>query len=90
MPRQPEPLDVGGLPDLLKLAEEVQRTGAPRLLQRNGEDIAVLSPAKPKRRARRRAFTRDDPLFSLIGSASSDIPGGIAERKHEFIGEQKE
>ena len=90
MPQRPEPLEVGGSPDLLKLAEEVQRTGAPRLLQRDGEDIAVISPAKRARKLPFRAFTRDDPLFGLIGSGTSNIPGGISERKHEFIGEQKE
>jgi hypothetical protein len=39
------PIDVGAMPDLARLAEEVRATGRPRRLRRSGEDLAVLVPA---------------------------------------------
>ena len=54
-------VDVSDRPDLLKLAEEVHRTGTPCRLRRNGEDLAVLSPAPAKRRTRKaKAYTESD------------------------------
>lgn len=85
MPQRPEPLEVGGSPDLLKLAEEVQRTGAPRLLQRDGEDIAVISPAKRARSRRAGAMRLDDPFLTLVGVGHSVIPGAVSENKHEYL-----
>jgi len=40
-------LDIGTLPDVVHLVEEVQRTRAPRVLRRDGKDVAVLMPLAP-------------------------------------------
>ena len=81
------PVDVTDTPDVLRIAEEVHRSGLPRLLRREGEDLAVLTPAaKPKRRSSRpRPLAEDDPLLRLAGSAHSGIPGGASGRKHEVL-----
>jgi hypothetical protein len=50
MTREAVPLDLRQLPDLARLAREVRRTNTPMVLRENGEDLAVLSPARPKRR----------------------------------------
>lgn len=42
-----EPIEIGDIPELVRLAEEVQATGASRPLRRNGKDVAVLEPAGP-------------------------------------------
>ncbi|MBA2449485.1 MAG: hypothetical protein H0V51_15815, partial [Chloroflexi bacterium] len=39
-----EAIDISDVPDLLRLAEQVRTTGEPRILRREGEDIAVLMP----------------------------------------------
>jgi hypothetical protein len=59
------PIDVTDTPDLLRLAEEVRRSGQPRLLRRNGEDLAVLSPVAPpgKRRGKRKRTEADREAF---------------------------
>lgn len=45
------PIDISHTPELLKLAEEVQKTNRPRVLRRADEDIAVITPiAKPAKR----------------------------------------
>jgi hypothetical protein len=58
-------VDITNAPDLLRLAEEVHRTGQPRLLRRDSEDLAVLSPIPtPTRRRRKREKTAvDDEAF---------------------------
>lgn len=86
MAKQAIPLNVSDQPELVRLAEEVQATQQPRLLRRDDQDLAVLMPAKPSRRARQgRPVTREDPLFGLIGIGDSGIEGGVSERKQEFL-----
>jgi hypothetical protein len=43
--------DVSGTPELLRLAEEVQRTRQPRILQRDSEDLAIVIPVAATGRA---------------------------------------
>ena len=77
-------VDIGELPELVRLAEEVRATRTPRLLRRDDEDVAIIMPCRTARpRARRKGvLTRDDPLFRSIGSGRSGIPGGISGRKY--------
>ena len=50
MTRDAAPIDLSTMPDLARLAREVARDGTPRVLREDGADVAVLSPARPKRR----------------------------------------
>jgi hypothetical protein len=70
MTREAAAIDISRMPDLAQLAEEVARTGIPRLLRRGDEDIAVLSPARPKRRPRGKRVTQADidAALSVVGS----------------------
>ncbi len=52
MARELAPLDISNAPELLKLAEEVCRTGRPRTLRRGSEALATLMPAAAPRRRR--------------------------------------
>lgn len=38
------PLDISDAPELLRLAEEVRRSGRPRLLRHAKQDLAILAP----------------------------------------------
>lgn len=40
-------IDITNRPDLVDVAEEVQATGEPRLLRRNDEAVAIISPIMP-------------------------------------------
>jgi hypothetical protein len=60
MVREAVLVDVSAMPDLARLAEEVARTGTPRLLRRGDHDLAVLSPAKLKRRPKGKRVTQAD------------------------------
>lgn len=66
MVREAEPIDISTMPDLARLAQEVARTGKPRLLRDHDQDVAVLSPARPKRR--RKALTQAERLAALEAS----------------------
>jgi len=52
MAEHPKTIDITDVPDILRLAEEVSRSNQPRILQRAGEDLAVVLPvgSRPKRR----------------------------------------
>jgi hypothetical protein len=80
-------LDVSDQPELLRLAEEVSASGQPRVLRRDSEDLAIISPAKPRRATSRRGpLTKQDPLWQLVGSAADAGPTD-ASQKHEYLGE---
>jgi hypothetical protein len=89
--------DVSGLPDVLRLAGEVHGTKEPQILERNGQDIAVLSPvAPPSRPAKRAKGARarahpNDWLLNLIGIADDseppDGPTDVSSNKHHYLAE---
>lgn len=61
MPRETMSIDVSHMPDLLRLAEEVGASGEPRILKRDGEALAVVTPIVSRSRIRAgRAKTKPD------------------------------
>jgi antitoxin (DNA-binding transcriptional repressor) of toxin-antitoxin stability system len=86
-------VDLAQAPDLLRLVEEVERTGQPSELCRDGELVAVLvpvasGPPKPSTRPRRRTgrIGPDDPLIALSGIGQSGL-GNVSANKHEHLAE---
>lgn len=69
-------VDVSDVPDVLHLAEEVQRSGHPRILRRDGEDLAVISPIAPPARSRSRKVrthsAADEAAFLAAAGSWSD------------------
>ena len=54
-------IDISDVPELLRLAEEVRRAGEPRVLRKDGEELAMVVPlAPPKVRRRGRVKTEAD------------------------------
>jgi hypothetical protein len=76
MAGDPRPIDVSDSPELLRLAEEVQRSNRPHLLKRHNEVLAVIVRLRPpRRRARPRGtITRDDALWRIVGTGKSGFP----------------
>ena len=73
MSRDITPIDVGGLPELLRIAREVRRTNEPRMLRHRGEDIAVLAPVPgaPRRTPAAKApVDRSDDAAFLAAAGS--------------------
>ena len=82
-------VDTGGSAGLVRQAELERTSGEARILRRNGEDNAALtpSPLSPSAPSRARPVTLDDALFRLIGIGKSGIPGGVSEKKHTLLTE---
>jgi hypothetical protein len=67
-------IDVANLPELLRIAEEVESTGEPRVLRRDQEDLAIVMPiARPIRKSRRGKSARDIAAFKSAAGSWSDI-----------------
>ena len=64
-------IDISNTPELLRLVEELIKGDEPRVLRRDSEDLAVLTPVKnlPKRRAKRARTKADHEAF--LSSAGS-------------------
>ena len=75
MAKEVQSIDISNVPEILRLAEEVQKSKQPCLLIRDDEQLAVIMPRHQGRRRGRRngVITRDDPLFHRIGTVR---PGG--------------
>src|SRR5437879_3251009 len=80
-----ERVDISNIPDLIRIVEGVQTSQEPRVLRRGDEDVAIITPLRPRRRRASGSgtVTQDDPLFRLIGIGKSGIPGGVSGKKHE-------
>lgn len=78
--KEPKAVDIRGRSGLVRQAEPARTSGEARILRRNGEDNAALTPSP-------RPVTRDDALFRLIGIGKSGIPGGVSEKKHTLLAE---
>ncbi|HET7036974.1 MAG TPA: hypothetical protein VFI42_14920 [Thermomicrobiaceae bacterium] len=82
MSRQPRAIDVADFPELRRIADEVNQTGEPRLLQRDGEDLAIIVPITELRRPSRRPKTEADYqafLSSAGGWADLDTDKLVAD-----------
>ncbi len=86
MAKEMQAIDISNQPELLHLVEEMQKNHEPRLLKRDGEDLAILMPAKPvkHRLPRSKPLAKDDPLSELVGSATSASPTD-ARKIHEYL-----
>jgi antitoxin (DNA-binding transcriptional repressor) of toxin-antitoxin stability system len=82
------PIDITLLPELSRLVDEIERTGVGRVLVRDGEEVALLTPARA--RSQRQSASkrpRKDParVLNIIGLGASGVPGSIARNKDEYI-----
>ena len=97
MHRETKPIDISDLPELLKLAEEVQASQTARLLKHGQDDIAVLSPVDPAARPKRAAPSRagsaspNDWLLRLADIAGDAVPTDqatdISSNKYKYLAE---
>jgi hypothetical protein len=67
-------VDVSNSPELLRLAEEVERTRQPRVLRRDRQDVAVVLPLTARTAHGRREQTIEAQIWADAGIASpSDV-----------------
>ena len=51
---QPTPIDITNMPDLVRIAEEVEATNKPRELKRDNKTVALIAPVPSTRKAKKR------------------------------------
>ncbi|SRR6266536_2054348 len=75
MAKELKPIDITHTPDVLRLAEEVAKSGIPHVLKRDNEAVAVLSPVPPASKSRRRSKTKtdDEAFLSSFGSWKGNV-----------------
>jgi hypothetical protein len=89
--RELQPIDITHSPEVLRLAEEVARSGTPRILRSADRDVAVISPApsRPPRVRRSRRSPREDTLWDIVGIAGAadfpDVPVDVSANKHRYL-----
>ncbi len=73
--------------DIVALAEEVRRTHRPAVLQRDSENIALLTPVRDEGEQvlEGRPFTMDDPLWDLVGIGESEGATDVSSDKHQYV-----
>jgi hypothetical protein len=55
MTTDPTPIDISNIPDLVRIAEEVEATKKPRLLKRDNTPIALLTPVNKKQSSKEKS-----------------------------------
>jgi antitoxin (DNA-binding transcriptional repressor) of toxin-antitoxin stability system len=76
-------IEIGDSPEILRLAEEVRRAGEPRVLRKDGEEIAVVVPL-PQPRGRRRGRVKTEADYAAFRHAA----GGWADVDTDALIEQ--
>jgi hypothetical protein len=84
--KEPKRIDISSMPELLRMAQEVRSSNEPRILKQENEDLAMLTPIKPKakRTPRGKPTTADDPLWKLIGIGHSG-KGDVSADTHKYL-----
>ncbi len=79
MAKELKSVDITHSPDVLRLAEEVARSGLPCVLRRGDTDIAVISPSPSAagRSKRSKSTSAEDPLWSIVGIADAEAPDDL-------------
>lgn len=96
MARELKPIDITHTPEVLRLAEEVARSGVPRVLRRDDEDLVEVRPVSPTRqratgqkRSPSKRGVDNSWLESIIGIASKeefpDAPTDISSNVDKYL-----
>jgi hypothetical protein len=74
MAEQPKSIDISDLPELLGIAEEVRHAGEPRVLRKDGEDLAMVVPLSSGKRSRFKKPTAADlEIFRSAAGGWADL-----------------
>jgi hypothetical protein len=68
---QPTPIDITNMPDLVRIAEEVEATRKPRVLKRDNTPIAILTPVTKKQSSQATSKAINETL--ALAGAWSDL-----------------
>lgn len=78
-------------PELLRLIEEIEQSGAAGVLVRGDEEVAVITPthaATPSRSGRGRR--QPERILNIIGIGASGEPTDVAQHKDVYLADAAE
>ncbi len=80
-------IDISHSAEVRHLVAEVQAADQARALQVDHRTVAVLTPAVRSRRTSRRskATSASDPLWDIVGLATGNGPGDVAENVDAYL-----
>jgi hypothetical protein len=86
MAAEPGYIDISNSPDLTRIAEEVRATKKPKVLRRGDDEVAVISPVKPKRnRKLGKPLAPSDSLFAIIGKAKIADADEVVDNPDKYL-----
>src|SRR6266566_1270626 len=77
------PIDITNMPDLVRIAEEVEATNKPRVLKRDNTPLAILTPVKKKQSDQARSKAVKEAL--ALAGAWKDLPSDRMEEELDSI-----
>jgi hypothetical protein len=80
---QPTPIDITNMPDLVRIAEEVEATKKPRVLKRDNTPIAILTPVTKKKSSQATSKAIKETL--ALAGAWRDLPSDQMEEELDRI-----
>jgi hypothetical protein len=80
-------VDISASPDLLRLVEEIEQSGAELVLARGEEELALVTqlPAAPARTPRRRPRRKPEHVLDILGIGASEGGSDIEHFKDHYI-----
>jgi hypothetical protein len=82
----PTPIDITNIPELVRIAEEVEATNTPRVLKRDTTPIAILTPVKkqPSAQAKRKAMKETLALAGAWGDRDwNEVAAELDHIRHD-------
>src|SRR6266487_3692496 len=79
----PTPIDITNIPELVRIAEEVEATNKPRVLKRDNTPLAILTPVKKKQSDQARSKAVKEAL--ALAGAWKDLPSDRMEEELDRI-----
>ena len=82
-------IDIKMHPELLRLVREMVSSHQLLSLREDDREVAVLTPATPIKRARRKGqpTSEADPLWDIVGMGRSGGPGDVSENVDRYLAE---
>jgi hypothetical protein len=86
MAAEREPIEISDKPELLRLVEEMEASGQPCVLRRDGKDVAVLRPANVSEEPLPMSPDKN-PFAAITGLFESDKSDDVSSNKHKYLAE---
>ena len=91
MSKEPVRIDVTDSPELLRLIEEIERSGTTGVLVRDDHEIAVVTPTHTATSSRSgRSRRQPERILNIIGIGASGEPTDVAQHKDAYLAEAAE